>query len=64
MVSGFPVFGFSIATGYRNRASARSKVFATIYEGWGTKHEKVTRKTVTLVEGKEMLELLTVSVEK
>ena len=30
-----------------NRASTRTKVYATIYEGLGTPQEKVTRKTVT-----------------
>jgi len=32
----------------RNRASARTRVFATVYENWGTPQEKVTRMTVTL----------------
>lgn len=38
----------------RNRASARSKVYATIVEGFGTPRERVARKVVTLAEGKDM----------
>jgi len=41
----------------RNRASARTKVYATIYEKWGAKDEEVTRKVVTLVEGKEFQDI-------
>jgi Mg-chelatase subunit ChlD/tetratricopeptide (TPR) repeat protein len=37
----------------RSRASARTKVYAEIIEGWGTPGEKVTEKVVTLAEGKE-----------
>jgi hypothetical protein len=43
-----------------NRASMRTKVYATIYEGFGTPQEKVTRKTVTLRTGKEMHEIAAV----
>jgi hypothetical protein len=35
-------------------------VYATIYESFGTPHEKVTRKTVTLTGSKEMHEISTV----
>ena len=45
-----------------NRASTRTKVYATIYEGFGRPHEKVSRKTVTLTAGKEMHEIATVVV--
>lgn len=38
----------------RNRESARTKVYATVIEGWGTSREKVTERVVTLEEGKEM----------
>ncbi|MBN1420681.1 MAG: hypothetical protein JXP34_18055 [Planctomycetes bacterium] len=41
----------------RNRASARTKVYATIYERWGAKDEKVTRRVVTLIEGKEFQDI-------
>ena len=37
-----------------NRASARTKVYATVYRGWGTPHETATRKVVVLATGKEM----------
>lgn len=37
----------------RNRASARTKVYATVFEDWGTKSERVTEKVVTLEIGKE-----------
>ena len=32
-------------------------------QGWGTKHEKITRKVVTLTEGKEMHDIATVMIE-
>jgi hypothetical protein len=48
----------------RNRASARSKVYATIIEGWGTPAEQVNRHVVTLVEGKEMLDVAKMKVRK
>ncbi len=38
----------------RNRASARTKVYATIYENWGKKNEKVTKKVISLKDNKEM----------
>ena len=38
----------------RNRATTRTKVYATIYEGWGTPSERVRREVVTLTAGKEM----------
>ena len=38
----------------RNRASARTKVYATIFEGWGTGREKVSEKAVTLELGKQV----------
>jgi hypothetical protein len=47
-----------------NRASTRTKVSATVFEGWGTDHETVAHKTVTLRTGKEMHELMVVKVTK
>jgi hypothetical protein len=38
----------------RNRASARTKVYITTYEDWGTPRERATEKVVTLETGKEM----------
>ncbi len=46
-----------------NRASTRTKVYATIYEGFGTPQEKVSRKTVTLAAGKEMHDIATIAKE-
>jgi len=43
-----------------NRASTRTKVFALIYEGWGTKDEKVTVKALALTGRSENHELGTV----
>jgi tetratricopeptide (TPR) repeat protein len=43
----------------RNRASARTKVYATVFENWGTKNEKVTEKVVTLESGKEFHDIAT-----
>ncbi|MCW5801558.1 MAG: hypothetical protein KIT31_04165 [Deltaproteobacteria bacterium] len=44
----------------RNRMSARSKVYATIIEDWGTPAERVTERTVTLESGKDMHDLATI----
>ncbi len=44
----------------RSRASARTKVYSTIYERWGTPEERVTRKVVILREGEEMHDIATV----
>jgi hypothetical protein len=49
-------------TSQRNRASARTKVYAQVIEGWGTPLERVTEKTVTLAEGKDMHDILQVAV--
>ncbi|MGA2255804.1 MAG: hypothetical protein ABSG53_14255 [Thermoguttaceae bacterium] len=43
-----------------NRASTRTKVLALIYEGWGTKDEKVTVKALALTGRSESHELGTV----
>jgi uncharacterized protein YfaP (DUF2135 family) len=43
-----------------NRASTRTKVFALIYEGWGTTEEKVTVKALALTGRSENHELATV----
>jgi uncharacterized protein YfaP (DUF2135 family) len=47
-----------------NRASTRTKVYATVYEGFGTPQERVTRRTVMLTAGKEMHEIAVVSVDE
>ncbi|MEO8699038.1 MAG: DUF2135 domain-containing protein [Kofleriaceae bacterium] len=41
----------------RNRASARSKVYVTIFENWGTPAERVTEQVVTLAQGKEYTQI-------
>ena len=43
-----------------NRASARTKVHATIYQYWGTPKERVIEKVITLEYGKEMHDLAVV----
>lgn len=45
----------------RNRMSARTKVYATIIEGWDTPRERVTEKVVTLELGKQVHEIANVS---
>ncbi len=45
-----------------NRKSARTKVSATVIEGWGSKHEKITRRTATLKLGQEMHDIMKVSI--
>jgi hypothetical protein len=44
----------------RNRASARTKVYATVFEDWGRPTMRETRKVVTLVDGKEMQDIAVV----
>lgn len=46
-----------------NRASARTKVYATITRNWGRANEEVETKVVTLETGKDMHDLLTVRVK-
>ncbi len=36
-----------------NRASARTKVSATVFKKWGRKYESIAHKTVSLVDNKE-----------
>jgi uncharacterized protein YfaP (DUF2135 family) len=43
----------------RNRASARSKVYVTTFEDWGTPKERVSEKVVTLDYGKEWHDIAT-----
>ena len=43
----------------RNRASVRSKVYATVIRHWGTPQEQVTEKVVALKYGKEMHDIET-----
>jgi len=43
----------------RNRASARTKVYATITEGWGTASERTTEKVVALTDGHEWHDIAT-----
>ena len=47
-----------------NRTQMRSKVYVTVYEMFGTKQERVTRRTVTLSRGKEKRDIATVVIEK
>jgi len=47
-------------TPQRNRASARTKVYAQVIENWGTPTARVTEKSVTLAEGKRMHDITTV----
>ncbi|MBM4372242.1 MAG: hypothetical protein FJ098_11345, partial [Deltaproteobacteria bacterium] len=47
----------------RNRASTRTKVFATIYRDWSRPGETVQKKTVVLADDKEMHELATIVVK-
>jgi hypothetical protein len=44
-----------------NRASARTKVQALVFEDWGSPKERVTERTVTLEIGKQMHDIATVS---
>ena len=46
----------------RNRAGVRTKVHATIIEGWGTPREKTTRKALTLDVERAIHEVATIEV--
>ncbi len=47
-----------------NRTSTRTKVYATIYENWGKENEKITRKVVSLKDGKDMHDIMELKIEK
>lgn len=47
-----------------NRTNVRSKVYITVYENFGGKRERISKKTITLSNQKEKRELATVMVEK
>jgi hypothetical protein len=57
-LTGGPSGRFAVRAHYfasdRNRMSARTKVYATIIEGWGSPKERVTEKVVTLELGKQV----------
>ena len=44
----------------QNRLSTRTRVFASIYENWGTDRERIVRRTVTLSGNKEMTDIVTI----
>ncbi len=44
----------------RNRASARTKVYATVYENWGTSRQKKREQILVLEDNKEVHDILTV----
>ncbi|MHC5055907.1 MAG: hypothetical protein ACYTKD_14455, partial [Planctomycetota bacterium] len=48
----------------RQRASARTKVYATVYRDWNRPTETITRKVVTLVDGKEFQDVGRFEVKK
>lgn len=47
-----------------NRTQVRTKVYLTIYESFGTRRERVSKKTVVLNRTQEKRDVATVSVEK
>jgi len=48
----------------RSRASARTKVYVTVYRNWSRPTETVTRKVVTLIDGKEFQDVGRFAVKK
>ena len=48
----------------RNRAGTRTKVFATLYEGWGTEQERAVQKALVLEQNKQIHDVATVGIEK
>ncbi len=61
-----PLGIYSLRTHYfaadANRASTRTKVLALIYQGWGTKAEKLTVKAPTLTNGSEWHDLAKIAI--
>jgi tetratricopeptide (TPR) repeat protein len=47
-----------------NRASTRSQVYVVIYENWGKKNEKVTRKVVSLKDRNQTQEITKIQVDQ
>ena len=48
-----------------NRTQVRSKVYITVYENFGDrKHERISKKTITLSNQKEKRDLIKVAVEE
>jgi hypothetical protein len=47
-----------------NRTQARTKLYVTVYEMFGSKQERVTRHTVTLSRNKEKRDVAVVNMEK
>lgn len=47
-----------------NRTKVRTKVYITVYEGYGGGQERVEKKTITLSDQKEKRDLTTVVIEK
>ncbi|MBI2479007.1 MAG: VWA domain-containing protein [Planctomycetia bacterium] len=47
-----------------NRTKVRTKVYITVYEGYGSKQERVEKKTITLSDQKEKRDLATVVIKK
>ena len=48
----------------RNRASTRTKVYATVYRNWGTPNEKVFKKVVDLADNKQVHEIMDIVIKK
>jgi len=47
----------------RNRASARTKVYATVYQNWGKANEKITQKVVSLDDNKQSQEIMILQID-
>ena len=45
-----------------SRATTRTKVYATIYQKWGSPQEEVIRKVVSLTTGKEMHDIAIIKI--
>lgn len=47
-----------------NRTKVRTKVYITVYEGYGSKQERVGKKTIMLSDQKEKRDLTTVVIQE
>ncbi len=63
-VSGKYVIKAKYYSSNRNRASTRTKVYATIYRNWGKKEEKVINKVVSLEDKKDIHKILNFEIKQ
>jgi hypothetical protein len=51
-------------SGDENRTQLRTRVYLTVYKGFGSKHESVSRRTITLESADQKLDVMSVGLDK